>query len=133
MNALFADTAYYLALLVQNDTAHDKAVDVALSLDARIVTTAWVLTELANSLRLPEHRSYFIRFEKALRADPSVVIVDPSRELYDRGLALYGDRADKEWSLTDCISFVVMNDQGITEALTTDRHFRQAGFQAIML
>ena len=133
MNTLFADTAYYLALLLPNDTAHGKAIEIALSLDARIVTTAWVLTELANSLRLPDHRNHFVRFEKALRGDPSVVIIDPSRELYDRGVALYGDRADKEWSLTDCISFIVMNERGITEALTTDRHFRQAGFQAMML
>lgn len=120
-------------MLLPNDAAHSKAVDIALSLDARIVTKAWVLTELANSLRLPEHRSHFVRFEKALRADPSVAIVDPSRELYDRGLTLYSEREDKEWSLTDRISFVVMNDKGISEALTIDRHFHQAGFRPLMM
>lgn len=70
---------------------------------------------------------------EALREDPSVVVVDASRELYERGVGLYAERQDKEWSLTDCISFVVMNDQGISEALTTDRHFRQAGFRGVML
>jgi len=59
-----------------------------------------------------------------------VVGLDP--HLYQRGINLYAQRPDKEWSLTDCISFVVMSDRGITEALTGDHHFEQAGFRALL-
>jgi hypothetical protein len=52
--------------------------------------------------------------------------------LLDAGLGLYGRRLDKEWSLADCIAFVVMKDEGITDALTTDRHFEQAGFKVLL-
>ena len=52
--------------------------------------------------------------------------------LMDRGLAIFAERQDKDWPLTDCISFVVMQEQGITEALTGDRHFEQAGFVAML-
>jgi uncharacterized protein len=58
--------------------------------------------------------------------------VAASSELLKRGLALYDGRPDKEWQLSDCISFVVMEDEGITDALTGDRHFEQAGFQALL-
>jgi predicted nucleic acid-binding protein len=61
-----------------------------------------------------------------------VAIVASSRELFRRGFDLYADRPDKEWSLTDCISFVVMTDRRITDALTGDHHFEQAGFVAIL-
>jgi hypothetical protein len=59
-------------------------------------------------------------------------MIPATQELFDRGVALYESRPDKEWSLTDCISFVVMADHGITEALTGDRHFEQAGFVALL-
>jgi predicted nucleic acid-binding protein len=69
---------------------------------------------------------------KALEEDPDVEIVTLSEELYKRGLQLYRERRDKEWSLTDCISFIVMQELGLTEALTTDKHFRQAGFRVLL-
>jgi predicted nucleic acid-binding protein len=53
-------------------------------------------------------------------------------DLYEAGIELYRARADKDWSLTDCISFVVMEERGIADALTGDRHFEQAGFQAML-
>jgi len=55
-----------------------------------------------------------------------------STEVFSRGLLLFDSRADKEWSLTDCISFVVMEDRGLTDALTADHHFEQAGFRALL-
>ena len=55
-----------------------------------------------------------------------------SRRLFTRGLALYKERTDKEWSLTDCISFVIMRDLKLSAALTADRHFEQAGFMALL-
>jgi predicted nucleic acid-binding protein len=63
----------------------------------------------------------------ALEADPNVEIVPLSEPLYARALQLYRERPDKDWGLTDCVSFIVMQDRGITEALTPDEHFQQAG------
>ena len=67
-----------------------------------------------------------------MESDGQITIVEPLESLYRRGLALYDARPDKEWSLTDCISFVVMADEGLTEALTGDGHFTQAGFKALL-
>ena len=72
------------------------------------------------------------RFIESLRTDPLVRIIPPTRELFERGLALYADRSDKSWSLTDCISFVVMNDEGLSDVLTGDHHFEQAGFNLLL-
>ena len=65
-------------------------------------------------------------------AEPTLQIVPPSDLLFQRGLDLYAARGDKEWSLTDCISFVVMGDHGIADALTGDHHFEQAGFTPLL-
>ena len=69
---------------------------------------------------------------QALEEDMNLTIVQNSEDLYRRAFALYKSRSDKEWGMTDCISFVVMTSGKITEALTTDTHFQQAGFVALM-
>lgn len=129
---VFADTFYYLALLDSDDSYHETAVSVTLDMDAVTVTTAWVLLELANSLSAPRYRLTFIALLEQLRHDPDVIIYEAERTLFDEGLSLYQNRTDKNWSLTDCISFVVMAREGITEALTGDRDFEQAGFKALL-
>ena len=96
------------------------------------LTTAWVVTEVADAMASPVHRVDFARFFDALVRDPNVTTIPPSEELFLRGLQLYADRRDKEWSLTDCISFIVMQDEGLIDALTADRHFEQAGFRALL-
>ena len=73
-----------------------------------------------------------IRLLTALENDPNVVIVPASDELYRRALEIYSDRVDKEWGLIDCMSFIVMKDEGLSEALTADNHFRQAGFRVLL-
>jgi len=64
---------------------------------------------------------------------PDVEVVRTAPDLWARGWALYRQRPDKGWGLTDCLSFVVMNDMGLQDALTADDHFRQAGFRAVLL
>ena len=68
----------------------------------------------------------------SIEGDSSAVVVPAETDLFRRGLDLYHNRPDKEWSLTDSISFVVMKDRGLTEALTGDHHFEQAGFVALL-
>jgi predicted nucleic acid-binding protein len=118
MRTVFADTFYYLALLNERDQAHGQAIDFNRSFGGRLVTTAWVLTELADGLRLPGSRASFCSTLELLEGDPDVSIVGFAEVWWREGIALYRQRPDKEWSLTDCISFAVMRRQGITEALT---------------
>jgi len=73
-----------------------------------------------------------VRLWERLQADPKVTIVPPSSDLLARGITLYAQRPDKHWSLTDCISFVVMEEHGLTQALTADWHFEQAGFEVLI-
>ena len=122
-----------MALLSSRDSAHGAAIRWQASSEIReVVTTSWVLVELADCMRLPEERDVTARFIAALRQAPQTVVVPVSEEALWRGFDLYRGRTDKEWSLTDCISFIVMKEQGLTEALTGDHHFEQAGFTALL-
>ncbi len=128
----FADTSYYLALLNSDDDAHRLALRHAQEDRFDLLTTDWVVVELADALARPPARQFFKVMLESLRADPRTRILsaDPSIQL--AGIELYLDRPDKAWSLTDCISFVVMKQHAINEALTADHHFEQAGFVALL-
>lgn len=132
MRTLFADTFYYIALLSPTDAAHTRAVEFTRTYNELMVTTAWIITELADGMADVSTRQAFTDFYDAVRVDPQVSVVQPERYYFDDGLELYRTRPDKDWSLTDCISFVVMQRQGIIEALTGDHHFEQAGFKALL-
>jgi predicted nucleic acid-binding protein len=132
MNAIFADSFYYLAIVSRDDTAHSRAVAVSRQLKAPIVTTAWILTEVADALAAPRQRRIVSLLIDSLTTDARVTIIPPSQGLFDQGLTLYESRPDKEWSLTDCISFVVMQQMQLRDALTGDHHFEQAGFKALL-
>ncbi len=132
MIGVFADTFYFFALVNPADEAHRRAVEVSESLDVPIVTTAWVLTELADGLSRSIFRTTFSVILDQLGSDPRDTIVPASDDLFDAGCELYNARDDKQWSLTDCISFVVMRELGLTDALTGDHHFEQAGFRPLL-
>jgi predicted nucleic acid-binding protein len=132
MTTRFADSFYFLALLNLGDAAHSAAVRLATAGRGRIVTTAWILTEVADAMASPANRPLFLRMIEGFRTLGTVEVVPPDPELFDRGLDLYARRPDKSWSLTDCISFVVMTERGLNEALTGDHHFEQAGFVSLL-
>jgi predicted nucleic acid-binding protein len=133
MKTVFADTFYFLAQLNPSDQAHGKAVAFTSGHPVGMVTTEWVLTELADGLaRSRRGRLEFMGTLADLQADANVAIVPCGHGLLAEGVQLYASRPDKEWSLTDCISFVDMTKQGILEALTGDHHFEQAGFVALL-
>ena len=133
MTSVFADAFFYLALANPNDPANSRADSIAASHPGLIVTTRWVLTEVADGMaRSPQWRGWFFNFHNRLIVDPKTRIVPYSDDLYEAGLDLYARRPDKQWSLTDCVSFVVMHREGNTEALTGDQHFVQAGFVALL-
>jgi uncharacterized protein len=132
MTAVFADTSFYLAMVNSRDVAHALSVEVSERLHRPFLLTDFILAELGNSLSRVSQRRLFVELLPYLRSRPNVRIVQASRELLDRGFELFSQREDKEWSLTDCTSFVVMRDEGLTDALTTDHHFEQAGFTALL-
>ena len=132
MNSVFADTFHFLALVNESDAAHSRAVEASRNLKRRVVSTAWVLTVVGVALAKPAGRQRFVELVEVLRSDPQVTIIPPTENLFDRGVALYAQRPDKDWPLTDCISFAVMREMNITDALTGDRHFEQAGFAALL-
>jgi len=132
MTTVFADTFYFVALSNPRDAAHDRAVAWTATFAGRLLTTTWVLTEYANHMSDPANRQEFLDTLRDLRASTAVKIVPADEPLWEAGLQLFGDRPDKKWSLTDCISFVVMRREGVTEALTGDRHFEQAGSVALL-
>jgi predicted nucleic acid-binding protein len=135
MTALFADTFYWIALADLTDSAHRRALDVTFErVDTPIVTTDEVLAEyLTFFATAPEPmRRKAVTNAQHILEDPGVQVVPQSRESFLSGMALYGARPDKGYSLTDCISMQTMRKQGLTEVLTNDRHFEQEGFRALL-
>lgn len=133
MRRVFVDTNYYLALLSKRDNLHKAALAGGGDPSIEFVTTEWVLTELMDALSEGAARRTAVEFIQELRESGNLRIEFASHDLFQAGLDLYISRPDKEWSLTDCISFVVMERENLTDALTGDRHFVQAGFNALLL
>lgn len=135
-NKVFLDSAYAIALSAVTDQYHQKAEMLAKQIETSgnaLITTRAVVLEIGNALAKIPHRNVAIELLDSLEEDPDVEIIPLSEELYDRAMELYRQRSDKEWGITDCISFVVMQDYGLTQALTTDEHFKQAGFSALLI
>lgn len=132
MTPVFADAFYFFALLNDKDVAHQAAKNFSAQSNAPYVTTVWVLTEVADGCAAPDRRDAFLKLLDLLKESPDAKIAPCSEELFERGIELFRQRPDKDWPLTDCISFLVMEEQGLTDALTGDRHFEQAGFRALL-
>lgn len=96
------------------------------------MTKEFILLELGNACARAEDHGDFLALLAGIRASPRTRIISLDSRLLQRGLDLFADRPDQNWSLTDCVSFVVMADEGLTEALTGDSHFEQAGFKALL-
>jgi uncharacterized protein len=128
---VFADTFALVAWLNPRDKAHAVVAEYLTKFTGQLLTTEWVLMEVADALCAPNARSTAVAFLQAVRVDPlfEVVAYDPAA--YQAGFSLFASRSDKGWSLTDCISFAVMTQRRLFEALTADQHFEQAGFRAI--
>ena len=135
---VFWDTSAFVALGNADDDLHEQAVQVSTALArerARVVTTSAVLTEVANTFSRSAWRPVARQLVESLRQSVQMgaaTIVHVDRALWDRGWTLFVSRSDKNWGLTDCISFVVMEEQSVTRAFASDCHFEQAGFERLM-
>lgn len=135
MTAIFVDTAGWLALINKRDSLHQKSRQIMESLarpDLKLVTTEFVLLEVADALGAPHLRSTAINFVETARQRSDLQILPLSGELLQAGWEIYRQRLDKAWGLTDCISFAAMTRESLTVAFTSDHHFEQAGFSKLM-
>ena len=133
--SIFLDTAYVYALVNTRDEWHDAALmwQEKLEQDRRqIITTELILVEIADGLASIRFRDQAARIIDALQSSRFVEIVAVSSELLTLALDLYRERRDKEWGLTDCLSFVAMRQRGWLDCLTVDVHFQQAGFYPLL-
>jgi predicted nucleic acid-binding protein len=135
MRIIFAGTAYWIAIINPRDELHRVAIALSAEVgEHRIVTSELVLVEVLNMLSAygSALRHGAVELVQTISADETVDLVPQSVPLFQSALALYRDRPDKQWSLTDCASFRVMEQRQIREALTHDRHFEQYGFRALL-
>jgi uncharacterized protein len=132
IDRFFLDTAYAQALLNSRDQYHVQATGLFPHVrQAETWTTEAVLVEIGNALSAI-NRQAASTYIRACYQEARVHVVPVNTSLFQRGLSLYEQRRDKAWGLTDCISFIVMQDHGLNDALTADKHFEQAGFQILM-
>lgn len=132
---VFIDTSYAIALLSRQDAYHIPAKALAEMLArarTRLVTTQAVFLELGAAFSKPAIRQTATQFITAFAQEPLFEIALITELRFQQALTLFASRPDKAWSLTDCLSFVVMRELGVTTALTTDVHFEQAGFVALL-
>ena len=132
MKPTFIDTSFLIALVLADDAMHERAVAWQKSLAGPFLTTEYILLEFCDALTSEALRGLAIETLAMLRGDRDINIIPASTKLLDEGLALFKNRADKTWGLTDCISFLVMKNFDSNDALTADRHFEQAGFNALL-
>jgi hypothetical protein len=137
MNSLFADTSGWGCLADSNQKHHALAAMIyrkARQQQRQVVTTNYILAELAALMSSPLHlpRPSIIAFLEGIKNSPYVDVIHVDQSLDEKAWELMEQRLDKDWSLVDCASFVLMQQHGITEALTTDHHFEQAGFVRLL-
>ena len=133
--AVFADTGYWFALLHPGDQHHARSVEVTAGLgQASIVTTQMVLIEVFNAMAATGAvgRRHITQLLDRLEHDPDVEVIPQTDVQFRAAVKRYASRSDQRWILTDCASFLVMEERNINEALAYDRDFEQAGFSALL-
>lgn len=134
-NELFLDTSFAIAKASYKDQFHLKAnfwSDKIQTENISIVITQAVILEIGNALSKLPFRQIGVGLLESFEQSENITIISMTDELYEKAFELFRSRPDKEWGLVDCVSFVVMREQEITQALTADEHFIQAGFDALL-
>lgn len=135
-NKIFVDTSFFIALINSRDADHHQAVKLQEQLSKQAVqkiTSDYVLLELCDGLAKLNYRQFSMQLIDLIEQDESFKIIPASSEITQAAWVLFKSRPDKEWGLTDCTSFVIMEKLNLTSALTADHHFKQAGFEALLL
>ena len=136
MSRIFLDANYFIALVSASDKYHLKAQELSRwVIDDRVktITTRAVLLEVGNALSKLRYRQATAQLLEAVGRNAEIEVISLTESLCAQALDLFKSRLDKEWGLVDCVSCIVMRGQGVTQALTADRHFQQMGFRAMLL
>jgi uncharacterized protein len=128
---VFMDTYGLIAWINTRDAAHQQVKRYLKSYAGNIVTTEWVLLEFADAFSFSKSKPIAVEAIKRIHRLPMFLVIGFEPTVHQAGFDLYENRSDKDWSLTDCVSFAVMTQRGLSEALTADHHFEQAGFRAV--
>ena len=133
MKVVFVDTGFWIARFIPNDNHHQRATEVTKALGAaRLLTSEMVLNEFLAALSRASLRSTAVAAVRKIVANPNVEVVPQTSIQFREAFEFYAKHADKAWSLTDCASFKLMAERGVSEALAHDHHFEQAGFKALL-
>jgi uncharacterized protein len=135
LNSVFLDTSGLIATVVIDDQWHSAAEPIWFELirrKSRLLTTSLVVNELGDALCSLLKRTLVVEFIDRLRDSPRVEIVHVTPVMQEAGWKIFRDHADKEWGITDCVSFAFMRQLNIRSAFTNDRHFEQAGFEKLI-
>ncbi|MGE0887159.1 MAG: type II toxin-antitoxin system VapC family toxin [Blastocatellales bacterium] len=135
IRTVFIDTAAWISIIDADDSLHATAKAILHQLNrqkARLITTEFVLLEVADAFCKPRTRGIVIAYLDGLRRMSHLKVVPLSQSLLLESWDLYRRRPDKGWGLTDCTSFIVMELEQISEVFTSDRHFEQAGFTKLL-
>lgn len=135
-DCLFVDTSYVIARFNERDELHISANSLSATVAAcrELWTTDAVFLEIAASFSRPEHRAIAVGlWDQFHGGNPRYHSVEASGAYLSEAMDMFRARTDKSWSLTDCLSFVVMDREGLTHALSADHHFEQAGFGLLLV
>ena len=129
---VFVDTSFVLALINECDQHHDQAEALSFKFEQSfLITTVAVLLEIGNAMA-KDFRAEANAIFKLLRNSDKVEVVAIDERLFAKALDIYEKYDDKTWGLVDCLSFIVMGERGVTDVLTFDRDFAEAGFTAVI-
>jgi predicted nucleic acid-binding protein len=131
MKQFFVDTSGWLALLNRTDAFYATATKIygeRFAAGWNVVTHDGILLEVGNFFASSRWRASAVLWKERLAVSQQITVVHLTAELQEAGWQLYAARLDKDWGVVDCISFALMQELGLSEALTADKHFVQAGF-----
>ena len=132
LTRIFIDTLFVIALINRRDQYHQQALDLAAQFEGHpLLVTDAVLLEIGNALAR-SYKQEAVEIIEQFFAAEEVEVVYLTPRLFTQGFTLYKSHQDKAWGLVDCISFIVMREAGVNQALAFDQHYVQAGFQALM-
>lgn len=132
MNRVFADTAFYVAIVNARDDLHESARTFSETYTGPVITTEYVLVELRHWFIRNGCRDQYPAVANAIRTDPHTTVIPADGNLLAEAAQLYASRPDQNATLTDCISFIIMKRHNLTQALTPPEPFQQAGFTTLL-
>jgi uncharacterized protein len=135
VEAVFADTSFFFALAAKRDHTHGAAKAAyarLLKAGRRLITTDYVIDETLTLVKLRTESQVALALLDRIEQSDTVTIERVDAARFQAAKNLFRKHADHDYSFTDCTSFVLMRELKLTEALTIDAHFAEAGFKLLL-